>query len=51
MEKTKNEELYDKAVKAVLALFGDMDVSKEKAVENLKSLKEEIDILIESIHL
>jgi len=45
----KNEELYKAALKAINALFADRSVSQEKAVENLEGLKEEIEILIESL--
>jgi len=44
-----NEELYKAALKAINELFSDRSVSKEKAVDNLESLREEIDILIETL--
>ena len=46
-----NEELYKAALNAINKLFFDMSVSKEKAVENLENLKDEIDILIETIQM
>ena len=44
-----NKELYEAALNAIHKLFSDMEVSKEKAIENLEGLKEEIDLLIETI--
>ena len=46
-----NEELYKAALNAINKLFSDMSVSKEKAVENLENLKDEIDILIVTIQM
>lgn len=46
MDKT---ELYDKAMKAITALFGDKSVSSFEAIENLKAIKGEIDIMIEAL--
>jgi hypothetical protein len=44
-----NEELYKNALDAINKLFSDRSVSKEKAIENLEGLKEEIDTLIETL--
>lgn len=46
-----NEALYEGALKAVTTLFSDTSVSKEKAKENLESLRDEIDIMIDSLDL
>lgn len=44
-----NEELYQIALNAISALFSDMSVSKAKAKENLESLRDEIDIFMDSL--
>ena len=44
-----NEELYENALEAIRKLYSDLSVSKEKAIENLECLKDEIDMLIETI--
>jgi len=46
-----NEELYKAALDAINKLFSDRSVSKEKAVENLECLRDEIDTLIESLQM
>ena len=45
---TKNEELYDKAMKSIMNLFEDMSVSKEEAKNNLRGLIDHLEILIDS---
>ena len=47
----ENEKLYDRANQAIHDLFMDQSVSKEKAKENLQGLRDEIDILIDSLDL
>ncbi len=44
-----NTELYDRAVKAIQELHNDKSVSKEKAIENLETLKDEIEMMIEGL--
>jgi len=44
-----NQELYHEAELAVERLFEDMSVSKEDAIVNLETLKDEIDVMIESL--
>jgi len=46
---TTNERLYEAALDAIKALFGDTTVSKEEAKTNLESLKDEMDILISTL--
>ena len=47
----KNEFLYTAAVSSIKALFNDKSVSKERCADQLKALKDEIDIYIESLGL
>jgi hypothetical protein len=42
-----NKDLYEKAEKAIRDLFNDTD--KQMALENLNELRDEIDILIDSL--
>jgi len=44
-----NQELHDKALKAIEELFNDVSVSKELARLNLVSLIDEINIMIDSL--
>jgi len=44
-----NEDLYKEALKAINALFADRSVGVKKALSNLKSLQDEIEILVESL--
>lgn len=44
-----NEDLYQKALDAITELFGDDSVDADKAEENLRALKDEIDVMIDSI--
>jgi hypothetical protein len=44
-----NEMLLEKARKAIEELFSDTSVSVETAIENLQSLRDEIDVSIESL--
>jgi hypothetical protein len=46
-----NEELYKNALEAINALYSDMDVSPEKAIENLEGLKDEIELMIEALEM
>ena len=39
-----NEQLLENARKAIEELFSDTSVSVERAIENLQSLKDEIDV-------
>jgi len=44
-----NEELYQAALKAINALFVDRSVDADKAKENLEGLRDEIEILLDSL--
>lgn len=44
-----NESLYDKAVAAIMELFGDTSVSQSETKRNLRVLIGEIDILMETL--
>ncbi len=44
-----NDDLYQVAVDVINKLFSDASVSRETAIGNLKSLRDEIDTLIESL--
>lgn len=44
-----NDALYENALKAINDLFFDTSVSQETALMNLENLKEEIDLLIETL--
>ena len=44
-----NEELYKYALEAINKLFADKSVSKETAIQNLENLKDEINLLIETL--
>ena len=49
MDDTKNQKLYKGALQAIRELFGDTSVSQEEAIQNLQSLIDEINIMIESL--
>jgi len=42
--------IYNKTLEAVNALFNDTSQSKESTLEDLRGLKDEIDIMIEAIN-
>jgi len=44
-----NEELYKDALEAINNLFADKSVSVESAISNLENLRDEIDLLIDSL--
>ena len=44
-----NSELYKEAMAAINRLFSDMSVSKDEARKNLEGLKDEIDLLLDSL--
>ena len=44
-----NERLYEKALEAITELFSDSSVSRGTAIENLESLIQEIQIMIDSL--
>lgn len=44
-----NELLYEQALQAINKLYNDKSVNQEQAIENLENLKEEIDILIDTL--
>jgi hypothetical protein len=44
-----NKQLIERATKAIMDLFSDRSVSKEEAIINLGSLRDEIEMLIESL--
>lgn len=46
---TKNGRLYEKALEAIKELFSDMSVSQEDTRAALKSLANEIELLIEML--
>lgn len=43
------DSLYEAAIRAIKNLFNDRSVSQEQAKANLQALRDEIDILIESL--
>ena len=43
------EELYEQAVEAITKLFGDRSVSQATCRDNLLSLKDEIDVMLDSL--
>lgn len=45
----KNEQLFRAAQDAITALYSDTSVDKEKCAENLQTLIEELEMLIESL--
>lgn len=45
----KNQELYNAALEAITRLFSDDSVSQAEARRNLKALRDEIDILIDTL--
>jgi hypothetical protein len=44
-----NDDLYQKAIDAIVQLFGDMSVSKLECKNNLKTLIEEIETMLETL--
>ena len=44
-----NNELYQNAMNAIQKLYGDTSVEKEKALENLRGLVDEIELMIEAL--
>ena len=44
-----NKELFDRAKEAVMELHNDRSVSKEEAILNLETLRDEMDMLIEGL--
>lgn len=44
-----NDKLYELAMNAITELFNDHSVPKRKAIENLETLKGEIDTMIECL--
>jgi hypothetical protein len=46
---TENENLYEQAKKAIDELFSDRSVSQEAAAENLRALRDEIAVLLDSL--
>jgi len=44
-----NEELYEAASEAIVALFSDKSVSPFRCHENLESLQGEIDIMLDTL--
>ncbi len=44
-----NERLYDEALAAINRMFSDRSVSPEKTRENLRGLRDEIELLIDAI--
>lgn len=44
-----NERLYSVALQAIMDLFRDRTVSQDKAHDNLTRLRDEIDILLDSL--
>ena len=46
-----NQQLYDKALKAIEELYSDLSVSKEQAIKNLSAIKDEIDIMLDGLRI
>lgn len=46
-----NMELFDMAREAIIELHNDTSVSKEEAIINMNTLKDEIDMLIEGLSM
>lgn len=46
---SENEALYEKAMEAIMELYSDTSVSRAEAKVNLKSLMDEIRILLETL--
>ncbi len=44
-----NERLYDEALAAINRMFSDRSVSRETTRENLRGLRDEIELLIDAI--
>jgi hypothetical protein len=44
-----NEQLYDAALKAITTLFSDQSVSQEEAANNLRALRDEINIMLDTL--
>ena len=44
-----NNDLYDKALKAIMDLFGDKSVTLTDCLQNLETLKDEIETLIDVV--
>jgi hypothetical protein len=49
MNEKLNEKLYDEALAAINRMFFDRTVSPETARENLRGLRDEIEMLIDAI--
>ncbi len=49
MRKDKHDELVEAAKQAINAVFGDRSVGRREARESLKDLKDEIDILLDTL--
>lgn len=49
IKKKNNQELYDEAMVAVRELYNDTSVSVQEAIDNLNCLKDEIDLLVETL--
>ena len=45
----ENEDLYEKAMDSIRKLFSDRNVSTEKTIENMNGLRDEIEILLDSL--
>ena len=44
-----NESLYQEALEAIARLFSDLTVSQSKTRENLQGLRDEIDLLLDTL--
>ena len=49
--RTVNEELFDKALDAIVELFSDTSVSQSECKNNLESLIGEIEILLDTLKI
>lgn len=47
---SKNEKLYESAIEAVNRLFSDQSVPQSEARKNLRALRGEIDILLDTLN-
>ncbi len=48
-QERSNDKLFKSAMRAINDLFSDTSVSRKKAQNNLKALKDEIDILMDTL--
>jgi hypothetical protein len=49
MSKSKHDELVEAAKQAINAVFGDMSVSRKQTKDSLKELRDEIEIILDTL--